>query len=97
MTKRPQWEVRVDGIRCSGDTFASWEQAKEAMWKRINRAYHEAARQGHNVAQEISATQSAFLNQYTRAQHTTPRPNMTIRLPRQTGPYQTLQLNRIPW
>jgi hypothetical protein len=95
MTKRPQWEVRVNGIRLSGDVYNSWHAAKEAIWSRINRAYHEAARNGDSVTREISALQSDFFARYQRAERETPRPNLTIRLPRQSGPYFTLQLIRL--
>ena len=90
---KPQWEVRVAGIRLSGDTFHSWDAAKERVWHELNRRAFELSRKGEILAAEqVRRDTATFQAEYGRAARQCPRPNMVVRT--YGG---AVELNRIPW
>ncbi len=88
-----KWEVRIGGMRLSGDTFKTWEAAKERVWHELNRRAFDLSRKGEVLAAEqVRRDTSTFQAEYARAAKQCPRPNMAVN----TYGFR-VELNRIPW
>ena len=91
MTKE-RWEFRVNNIRSSGDTFASYDDAVRRMFKELDKLHFDApSDRDHNGRKE-----SELIAVYARAKRQRPLGDITLKAFRNGKPW-VLQVNRLPW
>lgn len=90
---RQNWEFRINGIRLTGDTYPSWTQATEAMFKTLNRLHFETegVERSHN-----GRCEGQLIATVSHMKRERPRGDISVKALRGGKPW-ILQVNRLPW
>ena len=87
------WELRINGIRLSGDRYPSWDAATRAMFRELNRLHFhtEGADREHN-----GRCEAQLIATVDRMKRERPRGDISVKAMRKGKPW-VLQVNRLPW
>lgn len=93
MSKREAWEFRVCGIRSSGDTFRSYDEAIRRTFRALNHMHHstEGAERDDWCRKEHEC-----ITVLARLQRERPKRDFFVKGTYHGKPW-SLEVNRLPW